>query len=86
VCDSDDGNPVSDHPKNDQKWKPPQLQVTVTVISRWKLLGSGGDTSQGTVNFRIELQRDVRMPGGVVLQGLGEIGFSGRAELNRFHS
>jgi hypothetical protein len=50
VCDSYDGDPVFDYPKNDQKWKPAQLQVTVTVIDRWKLLDSGCDTSQGTVN------------------------------------
>jgi len=61
-------------------------QLTVTVIDGWKLLGTGCDTSQGTVNFRIELQSDFGIPGGVVSQGLSEIGFSGRTELNRIHS
>jgi hypothetical protein len=86
VCNSDYGNPVCTHAENDQKWKPSQLQIPVTVINRWKLLRSSYDSLQSAVKLCVELQSNLWVPCGVVPQGLSEIGFSSRTNLNRFHS
>ncbi|MEN9556255.1 MAG: hypothetical protein RLZZ232_2541 [Planctomycetota bacterium] len=85
VCHGHDGNPVPEHAKNDQKWKPSQLHIPMRFVKCWKLLRSSCDTPKCTVNFRIELKSDLRTCRGVVPQSLCEISFSSRTNLNRFH-